>query len=326
MTTYLSNLFAPYLRTIYLRVIVRSNGANKQCGKQYRMGELIMGKSLNEKAMLVRLNISQYTGKRKDKKATETVETVHGVNDVGKFFKETIKRDVLKEVQKVANEIRTFHYRNTLPWNDNGDRLLPVMNFEKYSEEMRLKRQQFEAVVETFCSQWDSLIDEARARLNGLFNENDYPRNVRKKFGYDIHINPIPIGNDFRVELNTDEVERIQAEIETRVTEALQNAQNDLYRRLYEAIAHLVERLTTKDAIFRDSIIGNLVELVELIPRLNVTGDTQLDTIRQMVEEKLCGIQPDILREDAEMKDTVVKEANAILEVLGGLYEQSDNE
>ena len=285
-----------------------------------------MGKSLNEKAMLVRLNISQYTGKKKDKQATHTVETVHGVNDVGKFFKETIKRDVLKEVQKVANEIRTFHYRNTLPWSDNGDRLLPVMNFEKYSEEMRIKRQQFEAVVETFCSQWDSLIDEARARLNGLFNENDYPRNVRKKFGYDIHINPTPIGNDFRVELNSYEVERIQAEIESRVTEALNNAQNDLYKRLYEAIAHLVERLTTKDAVFRNSIIGNLVELVELIPRLNVTGDIQLDNIRKMVEEKLCHVEPDVLREDEQAKQETVKEANAILEALGGLYETNDNE
>ncbi len=279
-----------------------------------------MNHDLGNRAMLVKLSISQWTARRGDKRATATVENHYGATDAGRFNKTLIAQEAIKAVEKTANTARTWHYDQTLPWSDEGYRLLPAANFADYSSKMRELRAQFEAAADDFCANYPALVDDARVRLNGLFSAGDYPRNVRDRFGLETQISPIPMAGDFRVSLRDDETAEIQREIEARTVQATAAAHNDLYRRLADCVGHMADKLGDSKAIFRDSLIDNLRELCELLPRLDLQGDPILAQIRKSAEEKMLRYGAETLREDAAARAETATDASAILRAMEGFY------
>jgi hypothetical protein len=277
-------------------------------------------KNINEKAMLVRLSISSWGARKFDRQATGTVETTYNAPDAGRFNKLLISSDAIKAVSKTANAARTWHYENTLPWSDEGSRLLPSANFLKYSEKMRELKADFDAAVRLFVDRYHSLIQDAQHRLGQLFNLNDYPTDIERKFNFEFNLSPMPVAADFRVNLQAEELEKIRADIEARADRSVQEAHADLYRRLTDTVKHMADKLADSDAIFRDSLIGNVCELCDLIPRLNVVEDEKLEEIRQTVFAKLCQIDPQTLRDEPDTRKETAKAATDILDALGSIY------
>lgn len=66
-------------------------------------------KNLAEKALLVTLNISQWSARKYDRKVTEEVNDTHQAKDAGRFNKLLIDKTHLDEIQKIVNEARHFH-------------------------------------------------------------------------------------------------------------------------------------------------------------------------------------------------------------------------
>jgi hypothetical protein len=269
--------------------------------------------------MLVRLSVSQWTARRFDRAVTEKAAAAYGADtSAGRYNKILIAENAIKKVSKVVNDARTFHYTNTLPWGDDGARILPAANFQQYSAEMRQHRVTFESAVAEFSTNYPDYVTEARRRLNGMFKAEDYPTEseLAKKYAFDVAVDPLPDAQDFRVELQSAEIDKIRHSIETRVQAAEQAATRDLWERLHTALQHIVARLSDTDAIFRDSLIDNVKELVDLLPRLNITGDGELESKRRDVETKICGLDPDKLRTDAIARKSAASEAQAILDTM----------
>ena len=103
-------------------------------------------KKLNEKAMLVKLKISQWTARKYDRKISDKVARDMGADpDAGRYTKVLIANEAIEKINKLANEIRNkYHYTNTLPWLDDGSRILPAKNFQEYSQKIREYKSQFE--------------------------------------------------------------------------------------------------------------------------------------------------------------------------------------
>ena len=272
--------------------------------------------------MLVRLNISQWTARKYDRKVSEEVAETHKAekNEVGRYNKILIARKAIKNIESASGEARRIHNENTLPWDDNGARILPSKNYDKYMKEMRRFRGEFEARVREFCDAYPALVDEAKIRLNGMFNIADYPMvgDIARRYGYDVAFSPIPSAQDFRVDLSSAESESIKKDIEERLAATQNIAMKDLWRRLHEVVARAAERLKEKDTVFRDSLIGNIIEVVNLLPALNLTDDPELETLRRKVEATLCQYAPKILREDEKQREEAAKSAEDILKSMAG--------
>ena len=107
----------------------------------------------------------------------------------------------------LAGQIRQHFYKITLPWSDEGFRLLPSNFYFGLMERMREFEASFEQGVESFLAVYPQYIDQVRPELNGLFREEDYPsaEKLRTKFGVRLEILPIPSGADFRVQMSAEE-------------------------------------------------------------------------------------------------------------------------
>jgi hypothetical protein len=74
----------------------------------------------------------------------------------------------------------------------------------------------------------------------------------------------------------------------------------------------------TKEGSFRDSLVDNVRDLVDLLPRLNVTADPVLDNTAQKMRDMLCAYDAQLLREDTNLRHTVAKSADEILSAMAG--------
>jgi hypothetical protein len=274
---------------------------------------------LHDEAMIVRLSISQWTARKFDRRVSQKVAQDYEVDtEVGRYNKILVAKEAIQTITQAVSAARAFHYENTLPWNDGGDRILPSKNFLAYSKKMREFKQHMEQAVDEFVENYEVYREEARKRLGKMFSVEDYPgrREIGRKFGFSFDIDPVPSSSDFRVTLQSKDMSRIQKQLDKRVEERVVAATKDLYVRLSEVVQRFAEKLSDKEAIFRDSLVENVVELVNLLPRLNIGNDPALEKVRVETKKKLCAFEPDSLRKDGKVRSKAAEDAKAILKKM----------
>jgi len=271
--------------------------------------------------MLCSLSISMWSARKHDPDASQEIAQRHGAQaDAGRYHKVLLPKAALAEIQKIVSDARQEHYFITLPWDDNGYRVLPAAAYMDHTEKMRELSNRFTPAVEALAREFGKLVEEAKVRLGGLFRSEDYPSpdELCSKFSFETKVMPLPDAGDFRVTLGDEEKERIKRQITTAVEASLQVASRDLWQRLYEAVSHLAERLSAYKVTgvgvehpFRDTVVTNLVRLVDVLPKLNVTGDPELERLAAQVRASLL-VDPQELRNSESMRSETAKAATAI--------------
>ena len=274
--------------------------------------------NLSDRALLVQLSVSQWTARKYDKKATQDVAASYGTTtSAGRFNKALLPmNDLLDRVHKKTTFIRTKFYANTLPWGMEGTMMLPTSNYLNFVTEFRKEKAEWQRLVDDFVNNYDNLKLDAQRLLNGLYNEADYPssRDIVDKFKMDMAVFPVP-NTDFRVAIGSDELTRIQQDVERRVAEAQTVAMREVWDRLYERVKHMAEKLADPKAIFRDTLVDNLREQCDMLTRLNFTDDPNLEALRSEVESNLLK-HPDALRNDPDLRRDKAAEAKAIMDKM----------
>lgn len=281
--------------------------------------------NITEKAMLASLHISCWNARKHDVRVSKEVDNQYSSHNAGRFNKLLASKEALKAIQTVVSSARTFHNEQTLPWGERGERLLPSRNYSHYSQRMRAYKQAFDEAVQSFVANYPNVIMEARWALGGLFQPEDYPpeSEIRNKFAFESQISPVPVSDDFRVSLGRDEVETIKADIQKRLEASHAIATRDLWKRLYDVVSHMVERLSDPEAVFRDSLVGNIVKLTELLPRLNLNDDPGLEQMRRRIEATLCGYSPEQLRQDKTLRKEAADSARNVLDLMAGYAQEA---
>src|SRR5262249_60799329 len=104
--------------------------------------------SLSSKAMLCTVSISAWSGYKYDREASEEIAEIHGADkDSGRFNKRLVPRKELEEITKLIGRARRDHEFVTLPWSDNGYRVLPAAAYMDHTETMRLHAAEFKVAV-----------------------------------------------------------------------------------------------------------------------------------------------------------------------------------
>ena len=283
--------------------------------------------TLDTKAVLVQLNISQWTARKYDKRVTQEVSDKHNtVGDVGRYNKALLPdNDLLKRIQQKATAIRTEYYANTLGWGvTDGIQLLPSANYMEFMEQFREHRAEWQVLVDEFISQYMQLKDNAERTLGDMYNESDYPEEheLRSKFAMDMTVLPVP-SDDFRVEIGSDEMERIADEVRTQVEGAYQSSIKEIWQRLYDKVEAMNAKLSDPKAVFRDTLTENLSDVCDLLTRMNINDDPDLESIRQQVDSELARNHPDALRNDPIKRREVADKSKDIMSkmnvFMGGL-------
>ena len=268
---------------------------------------------ITERAMLAAVHISIWTAVKHDRNISRDVASQHGAHQgAGRYNKQLLRgAGKLDDLRTLAGQIRQYFYKITLPWSDEGFRLLPSNFYFDLMERMREFEASFEQGVESFLAVYPQYVEQVRPELNGLFREEDYPSTakLREKFGVRLEILPIPSGADFRVEMSAEEQARISREIDTNVRQSLTRGTEDLWKRLRDVVSHMVERLNEPESRFHASLVTNVLDLVDILPRLNVSGDAELNRFAVQARQRLCSHSAQELKKNETLRTAMATDA-----------------
>ena len=276
--------------------------------------------NISNKALIVNLKISQWTGRKLDRQATDAVEhDFKTAGRVGNYTKKLLPKSAeLERVARLVSAMRAYFYEQTLPWYSDGSRIISSKAYLEFTQEFGKRKREFEDAVNAFLNNYDRLQRNAEATLGDLYRAQDYPtkERLRQCFDCEIAFFPVPDVSDFRTEVSEVEKEAFRKAI--RETEAA--AVSECYKRLHGVISRATEKLSDPNAVFRDSLIQNIKDLCKLLPKLNVTEDLELEAMRTEVEAVIqrtsaehCRSNPDARKQTAEaLKDSMARMRSAM--------------
>lgn len=285
---------------------------------------------ITERAMLAAVHISIWTAVKHDRKVSHEVAQQHGAHEgAGRYNKQLLREaEKLEALRSLSGQVRQYFYKISLPWSDEGYRLLPAHFYFELTTKMREFEQAFAQQVEEFLAVYPSYIEQVRPELNGLFREDDYPSTdkLRNKFGVKLEVLPIPSGNDFRVTLSEEEQARVAREIDENVRQSLQRGTEDLWDRLKGVVARMVERLNEPESRFHASLVTNIGQLVDLLPRLNVNQDEELNRFAQEIKNRLCGFTAHDLKKNEILRAATANDAAQILTEMDAVLREREQD
>jgi hypothetical protein len=287
---------------------------------------------LSRKATLVSVDISQWTARKLDKRVTDKVNRDHHASDdAGRYHKLLIEAKRLESINSIVAQARRLHYTMTKPWADEGLRILPNVLHEKFAEQFRNLKREFDQAADDFCRDYPTFIAERKRALNGLFNQSDYPavEEIRSKFRLTTKTFPLPESDDFRSDvLDADTVEDIKAELAETNDRVLADAMTHTAKQIGEVVGHMAEKLKNypgqkpakgkkagkgSRSFFSYSLVENVRELAELLPAFNLDNNPDLAAVTDRIKKELCTEDAKTLRENEGVRKSVAKSADDIL-------------
>jgi len=155
-------------------------------------------------AMLVDLYISTYSGRKQDRRTQEEVTASKGANSkqAASVYKNLFANcKELDDITKFQAKVRSEHYRLTMPWSDNGSRLLPTGLLQEYQATIMGKHKaEFDQLVGKFLDKYDTLVAAAAFQIGTLFDRSEYLTRdqVARRFTMETSFSPLPTAGVFR--------------------------------------------------------------------------------------------------------------------------------
>lgn len=278
-----------------------------------------MSKALHERALLVRLAISQWYNRKTEKELANEVAVAHGAtNSEDSYTKVLLPRRSLAPVTSAIAAIRAFHYMHTLPWTSEAIRILPSAGYFDYMAGMKERKDAFELAVKDFAKGYEAAKEAARLNKNTLFRESDYPpvSDIESAFAVQVSCMPVPSHGDFRVALDAGTIRDLEEKAASEATAALLASAEDLRDRFVDALVPYYMVLGDPEKQFHASTIQKAYIIADMIPVLNLAGDEALNLAASRVTKELSHLEADVLRDDPFKRSQAATTARKILDEL----------
>src|SRR5208283_1375540 len=162
---------------------------------------------ISARALLVNTTVRVWTGEKRDRAITREICSLKGAEDNAVRANKSLLGEHIHGVQSAERAVRQAVNERTLPWMDDGARILKGAAFMAFSEAMAEPVRQFDTAVDAFIAAYPEIRHEARRRLGEAYADQDFPAQSRLKerFGVRLVYLPVPSTEDFRVNLSDDE-------------------------------------------------------------------------------------------------------------------------
>jgi len=303
--------------------------------------------SIATAAMLGSLNISVWEARKKDKKTEGEVQVAKGAHSkratsVHKhLFAES---PALEAIKALRGEIRVWYNRQTLPWDDNSNRIITTKQYFEVMQDFANYKRRFDDLVNIFLQVYPTEISKQAFQMGALFDRNEYPdvSDIRHRFNCTLNVSPLPLAGDFRVDIGKEALKELQERCEADTQARLATAMGDAWNRVKEQVEWIRDRMDAviahdPDAVeevptvdddgkvikvdikkkrrpkLHESMLDNGLELCSLLRDLNITNDPKLEEARRMLEAAIVKVDIDSLKESPEVQTTTRDAMNAIL-------------
>lgn len=238
-----------------------------------------------------------------------------------------VPKEFASKISGAAQRVRHVHRTMSLPWDDDGGRIIPVTIMENHASAVQDELAKYEAEVEEYAGNLPAVEAAAKLRLGPLFDPSLYESAeiVRAKLKPTLSYYPLPDSKDFRVDLDDDQIGYLKDTLDMHMRDKFDEATRDLKNRIILVTEMFVERVSNYhettmpdgkvrvDKTFRDSVVDNVQTVLDMIPGLNITQDMEVAKLAEQTKTALCTYKAATLRTSPAIRHEVVLKARALL-------------
>ena len=275
-----------------------------------------MNEDIFREACLIQLSTPCWMGSRM---LDATVMEQIGDSEWLRGRKYLVDPETLSPIRSVIARARKDLEKGALPFPINGLTLVPKECLGKVEEQLLSYQAGFWREVDEFETQYAEARATAKERLGPLFNEQDYPLNIRSKFGFEWRY--LTLSTPGKYDVLTPEIyEREKAKFEAMMEETRELAMAALRQEFADHVGHIVDRLTKnpdgKPKIFKNSMIEKTQEFLDAFTSRNLFNDDSLAGLVAEAKEIIGGIQPGWIREDVQLQRHIRENMRAVKEEI----------
>lgn len=253
------------------------------------------------------VSITEHTAKKgKNKGVTKTKKAI-------------LKHDGLEPLRRFQSDYKAAleHYAR-YPFFA-GAKILPAALAEPCLKVI----EKFEGELPKVWQKWayDSypvLRANAPTRMGSFFDATDFPTLDECMDSFFFKATPIPLASADqwqRIALIAPDLAAAQQQkTDEAYKQGIAEAHQKLWEQVMEPIQHAAETLSKDKTKIYDSLVGNIISIIDLIPAYNgVFNDPKLSELAAQAKAAFSEIKPDDLRNSAEAKAKMLESAKSIV-------------
>jgi hypothetical protein len=251
----------------------------------YQTPEGANGFNIARDCTLVKVSGSVYSWSKKDRTAADNAARADNADSSAyKTYVELIPTEErLRPQQIIAAARDRIAFPKEIKWDNDGRSAVHNTRLEATLEDLNQLKVQFHEAVDAICANLPKLEADARARGVPL-DRLGFPseQELRDRYKFEIEVGAAIDPNDIRLNhVSEKAAEQIVLSVRKQADDKINNLHKQVVASLEAALGRVVSNLTEfsdgKIKRFEDSLITNLAELVECLPRLNVSNDRAVE-------------------------------------------------
>lgn len=276
-----------------------------------------MSEQIFDKACLIQMNFSIWT-------ASKSVDPVL-MSQLGnqrewlRGRKNLINPELLGQIRTASLQARHKVRRYALPFPIHSIQLVPKEYISTIEDILQHQERVFWERVDEFVSMYHEARDEAQVALGSLFNEQDYPQNVRKKFKFEWQFLALQVPSQTTI-LSPDIYEREKVRFENLINETREMCMQALRAEFSGLLHELTQKLTSNGdrpkKIVANSMFNKLNQFFQEMQTKNIFEDQELISLTQNAQEIIGNVSPYNLKYNEQAREHIKSEIQSIQEAL----------
>ena len=260
------------------------------------------------KGCLVQLTMSKWGGIKQIKKNTLAEMVVNADHTWVTASKKLVEPTSLKPICKIANAARASLNAFSLPFPISGMVFIPKDLINNIDEDLQGFQSDFNLAVDEFSMDYDNLRRDAEECLGDLFNEIDYPVDIKSKFNFNWRFLILDVPNGNTRLLAPEVYEREKTKFIETMEDARRMATEALREEFATMVEHISERFSNsgiKPKIFKSSTVDSFYDYFQTFKERNIFEDDQLSELVKQAQMILDGTSTEEIRSNGDLKETI---------------------
>jgi hypothetical protein len=266
--------------------------------------------------MLVQLSVTKPKMTEKDKSTTSEVAVRKHASEASvSVVKKLYPKHLLAPIVEVESSARRYMESVTQPWG-RGLAMLPIAMFmepHNFSKRIGVFKMQFDQAVTVFLNNYSNVLTQAAVDQGDMFDVDAYPdlSQLKAEFTFDVSYPSLSQEGGLVLDLEAEVLAELEETISKQQTARMAAGQRDLYERLGAAVKRIAVQCSNDKGKIYDSLTGNLSDLLQVLPLLNLSGDEAFSSLCE--EARQLVVAPEAIRTVPQVREDTAKVANDIL-------------
>jgi hypothetical protein len=235
-----------------------------------------------------------------------------------------IDPESLLPVRSVISKARGYLVKSALPFPIFGLTLVPKEIITEIDETLKGYQEEFQTEIENFVRRYEDERYKAKQSLGELFNDMDYPMDIRSKFRFQWRFMTLDVPTKSGI-LTPEIYEREKEKFRVLMDETRELATVALREEFGGMIRHMAERLSGsedgKQKKFKSSMLGKMHEFLDTFENRNIFGDDALSELVSQARDVVSGLSPEELRKDENLRQYIAGEMIQLKNAVDGAIE-----